>query len=84
VESDSVNGLEEAWHYLLARLPEDLIVKTEGGVADASIPNCKSCATVFPLSKGKGIHHKINVTLMGWLRRSCPQPSLVFSNHSER
>ena len=41
VESESMNGLEEAWHYLLARLPEDLIVKTDG-VADTSIPNCKS------------------------------------------
>lgn len=53
VESDSVNGLEEAWHYLLARLPEDLIVKTEGCVADASTPNCKSCVTMSLLPKGK-------------------------------
>ena len=47
VESDSVDGLEEAWHYLLARLPKDLIVKTEGGVADASIPNCKFSLTLL-------------------------------------
>lgn len=59
VESDSVDGLEEAWHYLLARLPKDLIVKTEGGVADASIPNCKSCVAVFPLPKEKKIITKL-------------------------
>ena len=53
VESDNVNGLEEAWHYLLARLPEDLIVKTEGCLTDTSIPDCKSCVTVFLLPKGK-------------------------------
>ena len=39
VESDDMSYLEEAWHYLLERLPKDLIVKTEG--ADASIPDCK-------------------------------------------
>ena len=49
VESDSMDGLEEAWHYLLARLPKDLIVKTEGGDADPSKPNCKFSLTVFLL-----------------------------------
>ena len=66
VESDSVEGLEEAWHYLLARLPKDFIVKTEGGAADASIPSCKFSLTVFPLPKGKRIYHKIiNLFWMG-------------------
>ena len=53
VESDTMSSLEEAWHYLLARLPEDLIVKTEGGIADASIPNCKSCMTEFAFPREK-------------------------------
>lgn len=46
VESDNMSDLEEAWHYLLGRLPNDLIVKTEGGVSGASIPNCKCCVIV--------------------------------------
>ena len=41
VECDNTSDLEEAWHYLLGRLPKDLIVKTEGGLSDASLPNCK-------------------------------------------
>lgn len=46
VESDNMSDLEEAWHYLLARLPKELIVKTEGGISDTSIPNCKCSVTV--------------------------------------
>jgi len=65
VESDSVNSLEEAWHYLLARLPANLIVKTEG-VSDASILNCKCCIAKFSLPKGKRTHCKITITPMGW------------------
>ena len=66
VESDSVEGLEEAWHYLLARLPKDFIGKTEGDVTDVSIPSCKFSLNVFPIPKGKRIYHRIiNLFRMG-------------------
>ncbi|KAJ7392741.1 FAD1 flavin adenine dinucleotide synthetase [Desmophyllum pertusum] len=47
VESDNMSDLEEAWHYLLGRLPKDLVVRTEEGVSDASLSNCKFYVTVI-------------------------------------
>lgn len=41
LESDDVSCLEEAWDYLLHRLPRDVIVKTEVDDCDLSIPNSK-------------------------------------------
>lgn len=39
LESDNLSYLEEAWHYLLHRLPKDIVVKTEGDDCDLSLPN---------------------------------------------
>ena len=43
VESGNQSDLEEAWHYLLRRLPKEFVVKTDGDICDASVPNCKYC-----------------------------------------
>ena len=41
LESDNMSSLEEAWHYLLHRLPKDILVRTEGDEREPSVPNSK-------------------------------------------
>ena len=41
LESDNMSYLEEAWHYLLERLPKDIVVRTEGDDSGMSSPNGK-------------------------------------------